>query len=301
MRQDHYTVELEVFHGPLDLLLFLIRRAEVDILDIPIARLTDDYLAFLRSLDSIDIEEAGDFLVMAATLMEIKSRMLMPPPAPQGEDGAADAAGPIDANAGLNEADPRYELVCQLLAYKRYRDAAENLDDRRRQWSARFAAARAAVPLDADKSDGEAMPGSSLDSSAQEESPQDDMSAAPDQSMEIEDTSIWDLCAAFGRIIEAVDFGRLGDHRIQYDETPVALHQQDLLDQIRRAQAGELSLRAAFQGRTRSEMIGLFLATLELVRESKVRVVQGHLRDDILLIRCGGEIENEDDAAQDEQ
>lgn len=298
MAQDHYMVELEAFHGPLDLLLFLIRRAEVDILDIPIARLTDDYLAFLRSLDSIDIEEAGDFLVMAATLMEIKSRMLIPPGAQEGEDTAADAAGPIDANAGLDEADPRYELVCQLLAYKRYRDAAENLDDRRREWSARFAAARAALPAGAAGSDGDA-PGSSPESSAQEKSPDDDMSAASDDSTDIEDTSIWDLCAAFGRIIEAVDFGRLGDHRIQYDETPVALHQQDLLDQIRRAKAGELSLRAAFQGRTHSEMIGLFLATLELVRELKVRVVQDHLRDDILLIRCGGE--NNDDAPEDER
>ena len=74
MLQEDYQVNLEGFCGPLDLLLFLIRRAEVDVRDIPIADLTDQYLAFLRRLDDIDIDIAGEFLVMAATLVEIKSR-----------------------------------------------------------------------------------------------------------------------------------------------------------------------------------------------------------------------------------
>ena len=76
--QEDYTVQLESFEGPLDLLLYLIRRAEVDIQNIPIAAITDQYLLVLRQVDSVDVELAGDFLVMAATLMELKSRTLAP-------------------------------------------------------------------------------------------------------------------------------------------------------------------------------------------------------------------------------
>ena len=72
--QEDYQIALENFQGPLDLLLYLIRRAEVDIQDIPIARITDSYITFVRQLDHIDVDVAGEFLVMAATLMEIKSR-----------------------------------------------------------------------------------------------------------------------------------------------------------------------------------------------------------------------------------
>ncbi|MFW5653435.1 MAG: segregation and condensation protein A, partial [Planctomycetota bacterium] len=137
--QEDYTVRLGAFHGPLDLLLYLIRRAEVDITDIPIAEITDQYMAFLRTIERIDIELAGDFLVVAATLMEIKSRMLMPPE--EAEDGA-ESSGDATADAltadGLDRSDPRYDLVRQLLAYKRFRDAAAHLEERHEQWLNRF-------------------------------------------------------------------------------------------------------------------------------------------------------------------
>src|SRR5947209_4730877 len=105
-----YRVELPVFRGPLDLLLYLVRRNEVEISDIPIAKITEQYVQYLEMLERIDVEAAGDFLVMASTLMEIKSRMLLPRPAES------------DAEAGE---DPRGELVKQLVEYKKYRDAAE--------------------------------------------------------------------------------------------------------------------------------------------------------------------------------
>ena len=90
-----YQVNLEVFRGPLDLLLFLVKRDEVDICDIPIARLAEQFLDYLGVMEFIDVEHAGDFLVMAATLMEIKSKMLLP----RGEGEAEE------------DADPRLELV----------------------------------------------------------------------------------------------------------------------------------------------------------------------------------------------
>src|SRR5207237_695248 len=86
---DDYQVDLDTFHGPLDLLLYLVKRNELDILDIPIARITDQYLAFLArpELRGLDIDQAGEFVVMASTLMEIKSQMLLP------REAGASAAG----------------------------------------------------------------------------------------------------------------------------------------------------------------------------------------------------------------
>jgi len=110
-----YPVTLPVFEGPLDLLLYLIRRQEIDIYDIPIARITGQFLDYLALMERMDIEVAGDFLVMAATLLEIKSRMLLPRP-----PGFAD-------EEEVEEEDPRAELVRKLLEYQQYKSAAEDL------------------------------------------------------------------------------------------------------------------------------------------------------------------------------
>jgi segregation and condensation protein A len=106
-----YSIKLPVFEGPLDLLLHLIREHKIDIYDIPIARITEQYLAYLALMESMDLEVAGEFVVMAATLMEIKSRMLLPQPGP--ELGAEEEG-----------ADPRQELVQRLLEYEQYKAAA---------------------------------------------------------------------------------------------------------------------------------------------------------------------------------
>lgn len=113
-RSGDYKVRLEVFEGPLDLLLYLIRKDEIDVYDIPIARITEQYLEHLRLMKELDIAVAGDFLVMAATLIYIKSKMLLPP-----EPSA-------EADPDLNE-DPRAELVAQLLEYRKFKSAANML------------------------------------------------------------------------------------------------------------------------------------------------------------------------------
>ncbi len=120
-----YRVNLEVFAGPLDLLLYLVRRDEIDIYDIPIAHITEQYIKYIEMLKHLDIELAGDFLVMAATLMEIKSAMLLPSVEPEGI-------------AGEDETDPRTELIRQLLEYKKFKDAANLLDAAAVQQSQRF-------------------------------------------------------------------------------------------------------------------------------------------------------------------
>jgi segregation and condensation protein A len=110
-----YRVKLAVFEGPLDLLLHLIKKEEVDIYDIPVARITDEYLQYLNLLDTMNLDVAGEYLVMAATLTHIKSRMLLPP----SEDEAEEP-----------DEDPRADLVQQLVEYQRYREAAVALGER---------------------------------------------------------------------------------------------------------------------------------------------------------------------------
>lgn len=119
----NYLVALDTFHGPLDLLLHLVKRHEVDILDIPIAKLADQFLEYMETVRDLDVELAGDFLVMAATLMELKSRSLLPVEA---DDDSED------------EDDPRRELVRQLLEYRKFKDAAAALEEKAEQASTRF-------------------------------------------------------------------------------------------------------------------------------------------------------------------
>ena len=112
--QDEYKVKLEVFEGPLDLLLYLIKRDEIDIYDIPIEHITKQYLNYLDAFKILDLDIAGDFVVMAANLIYIKSRSLLPVSLQPPEETA-------------EEEDPRWELVRQLIEYKKFKDAAAHL------------------------------------------------------------------------------------------------------------------------------------------------------------------------------
>lgn len=269
MPAAEYMVRLDAFEGPLDLLLFLIRRAEVEISDIPIARITEQYLRYIEDIADptkdgargrIDIERAGEFLVMAATLMEIKSRMLAPPLDAEkmnAEGEQAEGAEKKGRNAPL---DPREELVRQLLEYKRYRDAGDTLNRFKREWEDMFPAGRALAP----KPDVEAV--------VEEQT-------GP---VDLEDIELIDLVEAFGRIIETVDLSRVGEHHVAMDDTPIELHAEDIVDRLKRratetlgeSGVAEIEFASVFENRPRSEMIGLFLAILELVKQQRVWVRQ---------------------------
>ncbi len=120
---DAYTVTLAAFSGPLDLLIHLIKQNEVNIYDIPIALITQQYLEYLELLEELDLDVAGDFIVMAATLIHIKSRMLLPRPDPSQEDA---------------EEDPRDALVNRLLEYQKFKAAANLLHEREEMRSAQW-------------------------------------------------------------------------------------------------------------------------------------------------------------------
>ncbi len=224
-----YRVNLDVYNGPLDLLLYLIRRDEVDIYDIPIAHVTEQYLRYVEMLKGLDPNLAGEFLVLAATLMEIKTRMLLPTP-PPAEGG----------EAGL-QIDPRAELVKQLLQYKAFKDVSGKL--------------REAGDLQALKFPRPAPEG-----------------LADRAEIPLEDVQVWDLVDAFGRLMEAIGH-RPTSHEVIYDDTPIELHATDIVDRLQRD--GALTFAKVFEGRTlRSEIVGLFLALLELVRQKKIRAAQ---------------------------
>jgi len=224
-----YRVQLDSYSGPMDLLLYLIRREEVDIYDIPIAHILGQYLQYVRLLEAMDPNGVGEFLVLAATLMEVKSRMLLPKPPPE-EDGD-------------DALDPRADLVRQLLAYRAFREAAGQLRDEADTHSKRFGRPGLELPKD----DGE-------------------------QEVDIEDAQIWDLLTAFNKLLASVGAKR-GMHEVLYDDTPVSLHATDIQDRLER-DGPAMPFEKIFEGGTRGEMIGLFLALLELIRQDRVRIEQ---------------------------
>lgn len=222
-----YRVELEIYNGPMDLLLYLIRKEEVDIYNIPIAAITDQYLEHIQYLRQLDPNLAGEFLVVAATLMEIKSRMLLPQSVEEDEE-----AEPFD---------PRNELVRQLLEYKRFKDAASWLADAVEEQSQKYPRVPVLTQVGGDE-------------------------------LELEDLQLWDLVEAFGRLLQATLAGPTM-HDVGEDDTPLALYQTDIVDRLQRD--GPMSFSQIFEGRTqRIEMIGLFLALLELIREGLIQIEQ---------------------------
>ncbi|MHB8969542.1 MAG: segregation and condensation protein A [Pirellulaceae bacterium] len=120
----NFHVDLDTYRGPLDLLLYLVRKHEVEIMDLPIALIAQQYLEYLDVLEAMDVDAVGDFLEMASTLVEIKSRSVLP-------HNEEEADEPLE--------DPRHQLVEQLLEYKKYKDAASMLEERSRQWQKRYA------------------------------------------------------------------------------------------------------------------------------------------------------------------
>ena len=113
---SEYAIKLDIFEGPLDLLLHLIKKNEIDIYNIPIALVTEQYIRYLNMIKSLNLDLAGEYLVMAATLIHIKSKLLLPVPEEPSEEDA--------------EEDPRFELVKQLLEYQTFKEAAANLEKR---------------------------------------------------------------------------------------------------------------------------------------------------------------------------
>ena len=228
---SEYKVQLDSFAGPLDLLLYLVRKEEVDIYDIPVSHVTEQYIQYIEMLKMLDIDLAGEFLVMAATLMEIKSVMLLPRPE-------------MEESAEGDTQDPRAELVRQLLEYKKFKDAANLLQDAAEERKLRFT--RSDTILEKIK-------------------------PTQEPELDLDQVSIWTLLDAFDSILKAT--GQYQSYEHITDDTPIDLYQIELLHRLQTE--GPMSLQKAFEGRgNRLAMIGLFLAMLELMRNHLVWVEQ---------------------------
>lgn len=220
-----YRVNLDIFAGPVDLLLYLVRKEEVDIYDIPIAKITDQYLRYVEMLKQFDIDLAGDFLVMAATLMEIKSAMLLPRAEPE-------------AAASEDAADPRSELIRQLLEYKKFKDAANLLDAAAEQQRERFG-----------------RPTNLIDRLAPDAEPEVDM----------DQVSVWDLLEAFDTVCKSIGTTVYTGHI--KDDTPIDLYQIEILHRLQ--SEGPMTFERIFESKpNRLVMVGIFLALLELIRDN---------------------------------
>ena len=248
-KPTEYRVDLDVYNGPLDLLLYLIKRDELDIYDIPITHITEQYCKYVELLKQINLTLAGEFMVLAASLIELKAKMLLPHPVLEGEDAET--------------LDPRLELVRQLLEYKQFKDVASELGQ-----SAHLAASRYPPALGKDDLQLE--------------------KAQPD--LDLRDVAIWDLLEAFDKLMAATLAGDY-QHEVLYDDTPIDIYEDEIVERLKTQ--GSLSFTDVFRGRTtKGEIIGLFLALLELIRQRLIRAEQSKTTEEIYIFPVTAEPES---------
>jgi segregation and condensation protein A len=260
---DAFRIALPNFEGPLDLLLHLIREHRLDIFDIPLALVTEKYLEYLERMREINLDIAGEFLVMASTLAHLKSRMLLPrqDPAEQTPDAVAELQ---QEEAG----DPREELVRRLLEYQKYKDAAEQLA--RQDLLDRDVFARR-VPV-------EAVP-------------------IPEEEVGLQEFSVLKLIEALDRVME-----RLApklQHEVVREQVSLSEAMQRIATRIKE-QAGQAAQGAEGtctfaslfdETRTRQAVLITFLALLEMVKRRLIRVRQDEPLADIFLMPNGDALE----------
>jgi segregation and condensation protein A len=240
------TYKLEAFEGPLDLLLHLIDKNELDIYNIPIKEITDQYLGYVQAMHELELEITSEFLVMAATLLSIKSKMLLPKPPVIEFDEYFD-----DMEDGL---DPRAELVAKLIEYRKYKSIADMLRDKEVERSLVYT-----------------------------REPEDLTSFLPHiQENPVEGLDVADLLFAFQRTLRKLA-NRNVVTRIRRDEISVKDRIREVIDLLK-VKGGKLLFSKLFDYEmTREEIVVTFLAILELMKMKKVVCYQYQLFEDIVI------------------
>ena len=225
-----YRVQLDQYSGPMDLLLYLVRRNELDLRDLPLAAIAEQFLEFVEILQELDLELVGEFVVMASTLLEIKSRQVLPQ--------AEETPQVVEV-----QENPRADLVAQLLAYKKYKDAAQLLENQSAEWQQRY-------------------PRLSDDRPSASSDPSEDR---------IKEVELWDLVSALSRVLKRNT--QSAPKSIVYDDTPISVYIERI--RIRVLAEGQVPFSSLFAGsHTRSKIVGIFLAILELLRHYQFRAQQ---------------------------
>ncbi len=241
-----YRVKLENFEGPLDLLLFFIKRDELNIYDIPIARIAKEFLSYVQLIQQLDLDIAGDFLLMAATLMQIKVRMLLP----KSEDEE-------------EELDPREELIRRLLEYKRFKEVSESFKKMEEKQTKVF---------------------------YREYFKHDEIEAKKEDVNLLKEVTMFDLLKAFKKVLQ-----NMKDETVfTIKKIPVSIEEQmDFITGFFGNKKQYRFLELVSDVREKIIIIVTFVAMLEMIKDSKIRVYTKGEFNDMIIYRIDAELEKE--------
>ncbi|AHI56464.1 segregation/condensation protein A [Listeria ivanovii] len=241
--------KVDAFEGPLDLLLHLIGQLEVDIYDIPMAEITDQYMEFVHTMQEMELDVASEYLVMAATLLAIKSKMLLPKQELE-----------IDYDTLEEEEDPRDALVEKLMEYKRFKEAAKELKEKEAERSFYFSK----PPMDlAEYDDGTNV-------------------------AEL-DVSLNDMLSAFNKMLRRKKLNKPLHTRITTQEISIDDRMDSVMEKLQRKQNHRLRFDELFEEQTKEQLVVTFLALLELMKRKLVEVEQVESFADLYVLGKGEE------------
>jgi segregation and condensation protein A len=228
-----YSVKIDAFEGPLDLLLHLINRLEIDIYDIPVSEITEQYLEYIHAMQELELDVASEFLVMAATLLAIKSKTLLP----KREEPLME-----DFDEEYEEEDPREELMNRLIEYRKFKEAADVLKEYEQERSLVYTR------------------------------PQGDLSAfisSNDTVEKISDVSIYDMLSAFKRLMERKKNKQPKKTTIHRQEIPISTRMKEILLELSEVK-GRKRFEELFPFPNREHIVVTFLAVLELMKKNQI-------------------------------
>jgi segregation and condensation protein A len=242
---QEYNVKVEAFEGPLDLLLHLINRLEIDIYDIPVAQITEQYLLYIHTMKELQLDVASEYLVMAATLIEIKSKMLLPKhdeELPDEEDEFAEY-----------EEDPREELMNRLIEYRKYKEAADDLKE-----------------MEEERSHLYTKPPSDLSDLMRDVQP-DEVKL---------DVSLYDMLGALQKLMRRKKIQKPMQTRITRQEIPIEKRMEELMQDLRQFK-GRKHFYELFPESSKEYIVVTFLAILELLKKNSILLEQDNNFADI--------------------
>lgn len=241
-----YEVKLDAFSGPLDLLLHLIHRLEIDIYDIPMAELTEQYIDHIHAMQTLELNEASEYLVMAATLLAIKSRMLIPI-----HEGEID-----ETEIDLDDPDPRDELVMRLIEYKKYKEAAIQLQELESERGQVFTKA-----------------------------PADLSEYMPDEQLALFDknVNVYDMLSAFQKLMRRKQLKKPLETRVSRQEISVKEQMRAVITVLKN-NGGKVMFSELFTYEDKSMLVLTFLTLLELMKRQVIFVEQQKNFDDLSVL-----------------
>ncbi len=244
------NVRLDAFEGPFDLLFHLIEKNKIDIYDIPIAELTDQYLGYLEDIGEQELDMASEFLVMAATLLSIKSKMLLPAPKHEVQ---------LELAVGIDEEDPRNELVKKLIEYKRYKEISLILKKKEEEQLKIF------------------------------KKQPEDITQFWSGSFSLEGIKFDDIMLAFKNLYKKSDYTQEKPHSITKDPLPLAKRIKDVLHFIKKQKAKVLFSHMITPNCSKLDFIVTFLAVLELIKRNRILAEQEKNFGEIVVTLKGGQ------------